>query len=60
MNTQLSKEELQKRVKEIDALYQEYLGKLNGLKVQQNKILKEFIQKLEQKKLVDIRKSFKS
>ncbi len=56
MNTQLSKEELRKRAREIDTLYQEYLGKLNGLKAQQNKIIKEFITKLEKKKLDDIRR----
>jgi len=56
MNTQLSKEELRKRAREIDTLYQEYLGKLNGLKTQQNKIIKKFINKLEKKKLDDIRR----
>lgn len=59
MNQIISKREVRKRAKEIEAIYNEYLAKLAVLKKKQTEIVNQFIKKLEQKKIEEIRKSLK-
>lgn len=59
MNQKNSKREVQKRGKTMEAIYQEYLVKLNALKKKQAEIINKFIKDLEQKKIEEIRKTLK-
>lgn len=59
MSNQFSKKEIQKRVKKIDAVYQEYLKKLSELKKKQAKIIDKFIKELEKRKMEEIKKILK-
>jgi len=47
----------QDKQEQIQAIYDEYINKLNQLKKEQSKIINEFINEIEQKKLEKIRKS---
>ena len=42
--------------KEVEAIYDEYVVKLNALKEEQTKIVNDFIAEIEKKKLEKIRK----
>ena len=55
-NSQLSKQTIQKRAKQINNIYNQAINKLRDLKSQQNKIISDYIKKLEQKKIEEIRK----
>jgi len=57
MNPKISQKELQQKAKKIEAIYAEYLAKLNKLKIKQNTIINQFIKELEQKKIKEIRKT---
>ena len=59
MPEEISKEEIRVRVKTIRAIYQEYLTELNDLKKQQTKIIDEFMKKLEQRKIEEIKETLK-
>lgn len=59
MPKELSKEEIQKRVKTIEAVYQGYLEKLNELKRKQSEIIDRFIKELERGKIEELRKLLK-
>ncbi|MCD4704819.1 hypothetical protein K8R66_01950 [bacterium] len=47
--------EIIKKKEKIEAIYQEYIVKLNALQKQQAKIINEFLQKLEKQKMTKIR-----
>ncbi len=51
----MQKEQIQKKAKQIERVYQEYEAKLNQLKFEQHKVIKEFIEKLEKEKLEKLR-----
>lgn len=55
-----TKEEIKKGAKEIETLYQEYIGKIDALKAEQAQILAEFLHKLEERKLTEIRNLIKN
>jgi F0F1-type ATP synthase membrane subunit b/b' len=46
----------EKKSEQIEAIYNEYLAKLNELKKEQAKIVDNFIKEIEQKKLDKIRR----
>lgn len=48
----------QKLITEIEKEYQEFLEKLDLMKKEQDKIIKEYRDKLEQRKLAQLRKAF--
>jgi hypothetical protein len=50
------KEDLNKKAKELDDIYRDYLNKLNKLSQKQVSLIKDFIKTVEAKKLEDIRK----
>ncbi len=47
MSDQLTKKEIQKKVKDIEAIYGKYLIKLNKLKKIQNEVIDKFIEELK-------------
>ena len=57
MKKKTSKKEIQKKANEIEAIYSEYLAKLNELKKKQTTIINQFMKELEQKKMEEIRKT---
>lgn len=59
MANYLSKEEIQRRVKAIAAIYQKYLIRFNEFKKQQTEIINQFIKELEQRKIKEIKKILK-
>lgn len=59
MNQQTSKKEIQNQVKNIGAIYQDYIVRLNELKDKQSEIINKFIKELEQRKMGEIRKTLK-
>lgn len=59
MANQISKKEIQKRVKAIEAIYQEYVARLNELKKKQTEIIEKFIKELEKRKIEEIKKVLK-
>ena len=56
----MDKDEIKKRAKEIEKIYQEYVGKVKELKKEQDKILEEFLHELEKAKMEEIRNKLKS
>lgn len=54
---ELSKEEIQKRAKAIEGIYQEYVAKLGDLKEKQNEIIDNFVSELEQRKIEEIKRT---
>ena len=54
----MTKEEIQKQVKQIDTIYKSYLDQLLELKKKQDQIINDFSEILKNKKLEEIRKSF--
>lgn len=50
------KEDLNKKAKELDNIYQEYLKKLNKLSQKQALLIKDFVKTIETKKIKEIRK----
>lgn len=52
----LSSNQLQKKVELANKTYQNFLTQLEVLQEKQNKIILEFVKKLEEKKLAEIRK----
>ena len=55
----MNKQEIQKKSKQIEAIYKDYEIKLNQLKSKQNKVIKNFIEKLEKEKLEKLRNLLK-
>lgn len=53
----MTEEEIKKRVKEIEKIYKEYLGKLFQLKKEQDKIIADFEKVLTSKRMKEIKKS---
>lgn len=51
----MNKVQIKNKAERIEKIYQEYIGKLNLLKKEGDKILKEFIDELEKIKLEEIR-----
>ncbi len=49
-------EALQKKAKDIEALYQKYLSDLQALKKKQDRVIEDFAKALETKKMKKIRK----
>ena len=45
----------QKKAAEIEAVYNEYVNEIEKLRAQQNKIISDFIKKLEERKIEKIR-----
>ena len=52
----LSKEKIQKRAKNIQKIYSDFLVQLEALNKKQQKIIKSFAKKLEKRKIEKIRK----
>ena len=48
--------EIKKKIVEVEEIYQKYLAKLNELKKEQNRIVKEYKSKLDKIKLDALRK----
>jgi len=48
--------EMKKKIVEVEEIYQKYLAKLNELKKEQNRIVKEYKSKLDKIKLDALRK----
>lgn len=57
MPQEISKEEIKKRVEAIEAIYQEYMTRLNELKKKQTEIIEKFIKELEQRRIEEIKKT---
>jgi len=53
----MTKEEIQKQVERIEAIYRSYLDQLLELKKKQDKIISDFSEALKNKKLDQLRKS---
>jgi len=56
----MDKDEIKKRAKEIEKIYQEYIGKVKELKKEQDQILEDFLHELEKAKIEEIRNKLKS
>lgn len=56
----MDKDEIKKRAKEIEKIYQEYIGKIKKLKKEQDQILGEFLHELEKVKMEEIRNKLKN
>ena len=56
MAKKLTKKGVRERVQTIEAIYQEYLAKLDGLRKKQFQIIDEFIKKIEERKIEEIKK----
>lgn len=52
-----TKETMREIVKEVNKIYQDYKHQLKALGDEQEEVLKEFREKLEEKKIDEIRKS---
>lgn len=52
----MDKQEIQKRVEQIEVIYKSYLGQLLELKKKQDKIISDFSEALKNKKLDELRK----
>ena len=52
----MTKEEIQKQVEQIEAIYKSYLDQLLELKKKQDKIISDFSEALKNKKLDELRK----
>lgn len=50
------KDNLNKKAKELDNIYQEYSNKLNKLSQKQTSLIKDFAKTIETKKIKEIRK----
>lgn len=53
----MDKSQNKKIIAEINKLYQEYIAGMNKLKEEQNQLIKKYINKLEEKKKEELRKS---
>lgn len=58
-NNQPPKQEIQKRVNQVESIYQEYLAELNKLQQKQNEVIRQFVKELEQRKMEEIKKILK-
>lgn len=56
----MDKDEIKKRSEEIEKIYQEYMGKVNDLKKEQDKILEDFLHELEKAKMEEVRNKLKN
>ncbi|MBU1178265.1 hypothetical protein KJ903_03510 [Patescibacteria group bacterium] len=57
MPKELSKAEIKAKARKIQQIYNSYLVKLKELKVEQARIIDDFIKELEQRKITDIKKT---
>lgn len=48
-------DQIKEKTKKIEALYQDCIGKIEELKAKQNQIIGDFIKKLEEAKMDEIR-----
>ena len=55
----LPPEEIKKRVKAIESIYQKYLAELSELQKKQNEIINKFVKELEKRKIEEIKKVLK-
>ncbi len=53
----MDKDEIKTKAEKIKGIYQEYMNKINELKVEQDKIIAEFIKDLEKAKIEEIKDS---
>lgn len=54
------KEEVEKKITETQAIYQEYLLKVKELRLRQEEIVIKFLKKKEDEQIVEIRNKIKS
>ena len=59
MSPQLSKKDIQQKAIEVESIFQQFLIRLKELKKQQTETINKFIKELEQRKIEEIRRSFK-
>ncbi|MEI7620022.1 MAG: hypothetical protein WCJ57_00445 [Candidatus Falkowbacteria bacterium] len=56
----LTPAEIKSRLENIDAIYQNYIKKIENIRNKERDILSNFIKKMENKKLTEIRRSIQS
>lgn len=51
--------DIKEQAKKIEAIYNEHIGKIEELRRKQNQVIDEFVKKLEEAKLEEIRSKIK-